>query len=160
ALIKSANVRIGIDPLGGAAVHFWQPMIERYGINATVVSDLVDPTFRFMTADWDGKIRMDCSSPYAMTGLIALRNRFHIAFANATDADRHCIVTPTAGLMNPNHYLAASIAYLFKDRTLWRNDVAIGKTMVSSSIIDRVASKLKRKIVETPVGFKWFVDGL
>lgn len=160
ALIKSANVRIGIDPLGGAAVHFWQPMIERYGINATVVSDLVDPTFRFMTADWDGKIRMDCSSPYAMAGLIEMRNRFDIAFANDTDADRHGIVTPTAGLMNPNHYLAASIAYLFKDRTLWRNDVAIGKTMVSSSIIDRVASKLKRKIVETPVGFKWFVDGL
>jgi len=160
ALIKSANVRIGIDPLGGAAVHFWQPIIERYGINATVISDVVDPTFRFMTADWDGKIRMDCSSPYAMAGLIQMRGRFDVAFANDTDADRHGIVTRTSGLMNPNHYLAASIAYLFKERTQWQNDVAIGKTIVSSSIIDRVANKLKRKLVETPVGFKWFVDGL
>ncbi len=159
-LIKSAGVKIGIDPLGGAAVHFWKPIVERYGINATVVNDLVDPTFRFMTADWDGKIRMDCSSPYAMAGLIQMRDKFDVAFANDTDADRHGIVTRTNGLMNPNHYLAASIAYLFKERTQWRPDAAIGKTIVSSSIIDRVAKKLKRKLVETPVGFKWFVDGL
>ena len=160
ALIKSAGVKIGVDPLGGAAVHFWQRIVERYGISATVVNDLVDPTFRFMTADWDGKIRMDCSSPYAMAGLIQMRDKFDVAFANDTDADRHGIVTRTNGLMNPNHYLAASIAYLFNDRTQWRQDVAIGKTIVSSSIIDRVAKKLKRKLVETPVGFKWFVEGL
>ena len=160
ALIKSAGVKIGVDPLGGAAVHFWQPIVERYGISATVVNDLVDPTFRFMTADWDGKIRMDCSSPYAMAGLIQMRDKFDVAFANDTDADRHGIVTRANGLMNPNHYLAASIAYLFKERPQWRQDVAIGKTIVSSSIIDRVAKKLKRKLVETPVGFKWFVDGL
>jgi phosphoglucomutase len=160
ALIKSAGVKIGVDPLGGAAVHFWQPIVERYGISATVVNDLVDPTFRFMTADWDGKIRMDCSSPYAMAGLIQMRDKFDVAFANDTDADRHGIVTRANGLMNPNHYLAVSIAYLFKERTQWRQDVAIGKTIVSSSIIDRVAKKLKRKLVETPVGFKWFVDGL
>jgi phosphoglucomutase len=160
ALIKSAEVKIGIDPLGGAAVHFWQPIVERYGINATVVNNLVDPTFRFMTADWDGKIRMDCSSPYAMASLIQMRDRFDVAFANDTDADRHGVVTRTSGLMNPNHYLAASIAYLFQDRRQWRQDMAIGKTIVSSSIIDRVAKKLKRKLVETPVGFKWFVDGL
>jgi len=160
ALIKSAGVKIGVDPLGGAAVHFWQRIVERYGISATVVNDLVDPTFRFMTADWDGKIRMDCSSPYAMAGLIQMRDKFDVAFANDTDADRHGIVTRTNGLMNPNHYLAASIAYLFKERTQWRQAVAIGKTIVSSSFIDRVAKKLKRKLVETPVGFKWFVEGL
>ena len=160
AVIKSANVRIGVDPLGGAAVHFWQPIIERYGINASVISDVVDPTFRFMPADWDGKIRMDCSSPHAMAGLIATRDRFDVAFANDTDADRHGIVTRTAGLMNPNHYLAASIVYLFEERAGWRDNVAIGKTIVSSSIIDRVANKLKRGLVETPVGFKWFVGGL
>lgn len=159
-MIKSAGVKIGVDPLGGAAVHFWQPIVERYGISATVVNDLVDPTFRFMTADWDGKIRMDCSSPYAMASLIQMRDKFDVAFANDTDADRHGIVTRANGLMNPNHYLAASIAYLFKERPQWRQDVAIGKTIVSSSIIDRVAKKLKRKLVETPVGFKWFVEGL
>jgi phosphoglucomutase len=160
AAIKSSGVRIGIDPLGGAAVHFWQPIIERYGINATVVNDLVDPTFRFMTADWDGKIRMDCSSPYAMASLIGMREKFDIAFANDTDADRHGIVTRTGGLMNPNHFLATAIAYLFAHRPDWRTDAAIGKTIVSSSIIDRVARKLNRTIVETPVGFKWFVEGL
>ena len=159
-LIKSAGVRIGIDPLGGAAVHYWQPIAERYGINATIVNDAVDPTFRFMTADWDGKIRMDCSSPFAMASLIGMRSKFDVAFANDTDADRHGIVTPTGGLMNPNHYLAAAIAYLFTERKQWRADAAIGKTVVSSSIIDRVAGKLKRKLVETPVGFKWFVEGL
>ena len=159
ALIKSAGVNIGIDPLGGAAVHFWHPIIERYGLKATVVNDTVDPTFRFMTADWDGKIRMDCSSPYAMASLIAMRDRFDVAFANDTDTDRHGIVTPT-GLMNPNHYLATAIAYLFTHRPEWGKEAAIGKTVVSSSIIDRVAGKMNRKVVETPVGFKWFVDGL
>ena len=160
ALVKSADVRIGIDPLGGAAVHYWQPIIARYGLNATVVNDAVDPTFRFMTADWDGKIRMDCSSPYAMASLIQMRDRFDIAFANDTDADRHGIVTPTGGLMNPNHYLTTAIAYLFAHRPQWGGQAAIGKTVVSSSVIDRVASKMGRKLVETPVGFKWFVDGL
>ncbi|MEN3348009.1 MAG: phosphoglucomutase [Bradyrhizobium sp.] len=160
ALIKSAGVRIGIDPLGGAAVHYWQPIIARYGINATVVNDAVDPTFRFMTADWDGKIRMDCSSPYAMASLIGMRDRFDVAFANDTDADRHGIVTRSNGLMNPNHFLATAIAYLFAHRPQWSGDAAIGKTIVSSSIIDRVARKLGRKLVETPVGFKWFVEGL
>jgi phosphoglucomutase len=160
ALIKSAGVNIGIDPLGGAAVHFWQPIVERYGIKARVVNDLVDPTFRFMTADWDGKIRMDCSSPFAMASLIQMRDKFDVAFANDTDADRHGIVTRSNGLMNPNHFLAAAIAYLFEQRSQWRKDAAIGKTIVSSSIIDRVAKKLNRRLVETPVGFKWFVDGL
>jgi len=159
-LIKSAGVRIGIDPLGGAAVHYWHPIAERYGIKATVVNEAVDPTFRFMTADWDGKIRMDCSSPYAMASLIQMRDRFDVAFANDTDADRHGIVTPSNGLMNPNHFLATAIAYLFGQREQWRKDAVIGKTVVSSSIIDRVARKLNRKLVETPVGFKWFVDGL
>ena len=158
--IRSSGVKIGIDPLGGAAVHYWQPIIERYRLDATVVSDAVDPTFRFMTVDWDGKIRMDCSSPYAMARLIGLRDRFDVAFANDTDADRHGIVTRSNGLMNPNHYLAAAIAYLFEHRPQWRKDSAVGKTIVSSAIIDRVAGKLGRKLVETPVGFKWFVDGL
>jgi phosphoglucomutase len=160
ALIKSSGVNIGIDPLGGAAVHFWQPIVERYGIKASVVNDLVDPTFRFMTADWDGKIRMDCSSPFAMASLIQMRDKFDVAFANDTDADRHGIVTRSNGLMNPNHFLATAIAYLFEQRSQWGKDIAIGKTIVSSSIIDRVAKKLNRKLVETPVGFKWFVDGL
>src|SRR6476619_4259131 len=160
ALVKSSGVKIGIDPLGGAAVHYWQPIIEHYGINATIVNDAVDPTFRFMTADWDGKIRMDCSLPYAMASLIAMRDRFDVAFANDTDADRHGIVTRTGGLMNPNHFLAASIAYLFEHRPQWSKEAAIGKTIVSSSIINRVAKKIGRKLVETPVGFKWFVEGL
>jgi phosphoglucomutase len=160
ARIKSSGVKIGIDPLGGAAVHFWQPLIEHYGINAVVVNDAVDPTFRFMTADWDGKIRMDCSSPFAMASLIQRRGQFDVAFANDTDADRHGIVTPSGGLMNPNHFLAAAIAYLFAHRPQWGGQAAIGKTIVSSSIIDRVAVKLNRKLVETPVGFKWFVEGL
>jgi len=159
-LIRSAGVRIGIDPLGGAAVHYWHPIAERYGIKVTVVNEAVDPTFRFMTADWDGKIRMDCSSPYAMASLIHMRDRFDVAFANDTDADRHGIVTPSNGLMNPNHFLATAIAYLFGHRPQWSANAAIGKTVVSSSVIDRVAKKLNRKLVETPVGFKWFVDGL
>ena len=160
ALIKSSGVKIGIDPLGGAAIHYWAPLIERYGIDATIVNNAVDPTFRFMTADWDGKIRMDCSSPFAMASLIATRDRFDVAFANDTDADRHGIVTRTGGLMNPNHFLAAAIAYLFEHRPQWSKEAAIGKTIVSSSIIDRVAAKLNRRLVETPVGFKWFVEGL
>jgi len=158
--IRASGVKIGIDPLGGAGVHFWQPIIERYGIAATIVSDTVDPTFRFMTVDWDGKIRMDCSSPYAMARLIGMRDKFDVAFANDTDADRHGIVTGSNGLMNPNHYLAAAIAYLFEHRPGWNKGSAVGKTIVSSAIIDRVAAKLGRKLVETPVGFKWFVDGL
>jgi phosphoglucomutase len=158
--IRASGVKIGIDPLGGAAVHYLQPIIERYGLAATVVSDAVDPTFRFMTVDWDGKIRMDCSSPYAMARLISLREKFDVAFANDTDADRHGIVTRSNGLMNPNHFLAAAIAYLFEHRPQWRADSAVGKTIVSSAVIDRVAGKLGRKLVETPVGFKWFVDGL
>jgi len=158
--IRSSGVKIGIDPLGGAGVRYWQPIIERYGLAATVVSDAVDPTFRFMTVDWDGKIRMDCSSPYAMARLIAMRDKFDVAFANDTDADRHGIVTRSNGLMNPNHYLAAAIAYLFENRPHWGHNAAVGKTIVSSAIIDRVANKLGRKLVETPVGFKWFVDGL
>jgi len=135
-------------------------VIERYKLDATVVSDRVDPTFGFMTADWDGKIRMDCSSPYAMQRLLAIRDRFDVAFANDTDADRHGIVTRSAGLINPNHYLAVAISYLFRNRTRWRKDAAVGKTMVSSAMIDRVAAAAGRKLVETPVGFKWFVEGL
>ncbi len=158
--IRSAGVKIGIDPLGGAAVHFWAPIIERYRIDATVVNEAVDPTFRFMTLDWDGKIRMDCSSPYAMKRLVAIRKKFDIAFANDTDADRHGIVCASSGLMNPNHYLATMISYLFENRPNWKSASAIGKTVVSSSIIDRVAGKVGRKLIEVPVGFKWFVDGL
>jgi phosphoglucomutase len=158
--IRASGVKIGIDPLGGAGVHYWQPIIERYRLAATLVRDAVDPTFRFMTLDWDGKIRMDCSSPYAMARLIGMRDDFDVAFANDTDADRHGIVTRSNGLMNPNHYLAAAIAYLFENRPQWSNNSAVGKTIVSSAIIDRVANKLGRRLVETPVGFKWFVDGL
>jgi len=158
--IRGAGVRVGIDPLGGAAVHYWPAVIEKYRIKATVVSDVVDPAFRFMTADWDGKIRMDCSSRYAMTRLLAIRDRFDVAFANDTDADRHGIVTRSSGLMNPNHYLAVAISYLFRNRTRWHRDAAVGKTVVSSAMIDRVAASLERRLVETPVGFKWFVDGL
>ncbi|HEX3499894.1 MAG TPA: phosphoglucomutase (alpha-D-glucose-1,6-bisphosphate-dependent) [Stellaceae bacterium] len=158
--ISGAGVRIGIDPLGGAAIDYWPAIIARYRIAATVVDDTIDPTFRFMTADWDGKIRMDCSSPYAMTRLVSLRERFDIGFANDTDADRHGIVCPSSGLMNPNHYLAAAISYLFRNRPGWRGDSGIGKTIVSSSLIDRVAAKLGRRLIEVPVGFKWFVGGL
>jgi phosphoglucomutase len=158
--IRTEGVKIGIDPLGGAGVRYWQPIIERYRLAATIVNDAVDPTFRFMTVDWDGKIRMDCSSPYAMARLIGMRDRFDVAFANDTDADRHGIVTRSNGLMNPNHYLAAAISYLFENRPQWSKNSAVGKTIVSSAIIDRVAKKLGRRLVETPVGFKWFVDGL
>jgi phosphoglucomutase len=159
AAIRSAGVRIGIDPLGGAAVQYWQPIVARYKIDATVVNKAIDPTFRFMTADWDGKIRMDCSSPYAMESLIAVRDKFDVAFANDTDADRHGIVCPSSGLMNPNAYLATAISYLCGNRPQWRRDSGIGKTVVSSSVIDRVAADQGRKLVEVPVGFKWFSDG-
>jgi phosphoglucomutase len=159
-VIRSAHLAIGVDPLGGAGVNYWEPIAERYGFPVHVVNNVVDPTFRFMSVDWDGKIRMDCSSPYAMAGLIAMKDRFDIAFANDTDHDRHGIVTRSAGLMNPNHYLAVAISYLFTHRSDWREDAAIGKTVVSSSMIDRVAGKLGRRLVEVPVGFKWFVDGL
>ncbi|MDF0674882.1 MAG: phosphoglucomutase (alpha-D-glucose-1,6-bisphosphate-dependent) [Nitrospira sp.] len=157
--IKSARLKLGIDPLGGSGVAYWQPIAERYGLNIENVNPTIDPTFRFMPLDWDGKIRMDCSSPYAMANLIALKDRFDVAFGNDADNDRHGIVT-RSGLMNPNHYLAVSIAYLFANRPGWKSDAGIGKTLVSSSLIDRVAAKLKRKLVEVPVGFKWFVNGL
>ncbi|OGW67942.1 MAG: phosphoglucomutase, alpha-D-glucose phosphate-specific [Nitrospirae bacterium RIFCSPLOWO2_02_FULL_62_14] len=159
-VIRAARLRIGIDPLGGAAVAYWKPIAERYRLNVTVVNETVDATFRFMSVDWDGKIRMDCSSPHAMAGLIALRDRFDVAFGNDTDTDRHGIVTRSAGLLNPNHYLATAIAYLFRHRPRWAGTAAVGKTVVSSSLIDRVAAKLGRKLLEVPVGFKWFVEGL
>jgi phosphoglucomutase len=158
--IRSAGVRIGADPLGGASVAYWGAIAERYGLDLTVVNPNVDPTWRFMTLDWDGKIRMDCSSPYAMASLIAQKDRFQLATGNDADADRHGIVTPDAGLMNPNHYLAVAIQYLFSRRTEWPAGAAIGKTLVSSSMIDRVAADLGRPLLEVPVGFKWFVPGL
>jgi len=158
--IRGANIRMGVDPLGGAGVHYWGPIAERYGLNLTVVNEVVDPTFRFMTADWDGKIRMDPSSSYAMQSLIGLKDSYDIAFACDTDHDRHGIVTKNAGLLPPNHYLAVAIHYLFQHRPKWRKDAAVGKTVVSSQMIARVAAKLGRKLYEVPVGFKWFVGGL
>jgi phosphoglucomutase len=158
--IRTAGVRIGADPLGGASVAYWGEIGSRYGLDLTVVNPDVDPTFGFMTLDWDGKIRMDCSSPYAMASLIAQKDKFQLATGNDADADRHGIVTPDGGLMNPNHYLAVAISYLFKARTDWPATAAIGKTLVSSSMIDRVAADLGRKLDEVPVGFKWFVPGL
>ncbi len=158
--IREARVTMGVDPLGGAGVHYWDRIAERYRLRLTVVNPEVDPTFRFMRVDRDGKIRMDCSSPYAMNGLIAMRDQFDIAFACDTDHDRHGIVTPSAGLLNPNHYLAVAIGYLFAHRPGWRPEAAVGKTLVSSGIIDRVAADLGRRLLEVPVGFKWFVDGL
>jgi phosphoglucomutase len=149
-----------VDPLGGAGVHYWAPIAERYSLNLTVVNEAVDPTFRFMTVDWDGRIRMDPSSPYAMGGLIDLKDRFDIAFACDADHDRHGIVTRSAGLLPSNHYLAVAIFYLFQNRRHWHKDAAVGKTVVSSQLIDRVAAKLGRKLYEVPVGFKWFADGL
>jgi phosphoglucomutase len=157
--IRDSGLELGVDPLGGASVRYWGEIIHRYELSGEVVEDKVDPTFGFMTADWDGKIRMDCSSPYAMARLIGLRDRFDVAVANDTDADRHGIVTP-AGLMKPNHYLAAAIAYLFDHRPDWEARCGVGKTMVSSAMIDRVAKRLGRRLFEVPVGFKWFVDGL
>ncbi len=159
-VIAREKLKIGVDPLGGAAVDFWDPIAERYGLSIEVVNRAVDPAFSFMTLDRDGKIRMDCSSPYAMAGLIKLKDKFDIAFGNDTDVDRHGIVTKGAGLLNPNHYLAVAIWYLFQNRPGWGNDAAVGKTLVSSSMIDRVAAHLGRRLSEVPVGFKWFVDGL
>ncbi len=159
-VIRGSGVRIGIDPLGGASVGYWPAIIDRYELSASVVNAEVDPRFGFMTVDWDGKIRMDCSSRYAMTRLVGLSDKFDVAFANDTDADRHGIVCPSAGLMRPNDYLVAAIAYLFDQRMTWPADCAVGKTVVSSAMIDRVAQKLKRKLIETPVGFKWFTAGL
>jgi phosphoglucomutase len=160
AAIRDATISLGVDPLGGAGVHYWGPIAERYGLNLTVVNEAVDPTFRFMTVDWDGQIRMDPSSPSAMQPLIGLKDRFEIAFACDTDHDRHGIVTRSAGLMPPNHYLAVAIFYLFQHRPEWAAKAAVGKTVVSSQMIDRVAAKLGRELYEVPVGFKWFVDGL
>lgn len=159
-LIRNSKIRMGVDPLGGAGVHYWKAIAERYHLDLTIVSETVDPTFSFMTVDWDGKIRMDPSSPYAMQRLIDLKDRFQIAFACDTDYDRHGIVTKSQGLLPPNHYLSTAIHYLFQNRSLWKKEAAIGKTVVSSQMIDRVAAKLNRKIFEVPVGFKWFVDGL
>jgi len=158
--IRSAGVKIGVDPLGGAAAAYWQPLAERYGIDITVVNPKIDPTFAFMTLDHDGKIRMDCSSPYAMAGLVELKDRFDIAFGNDPDSDRHGIVAPSTGLLNPNHYLAAAIRYLLTNRPQWPASAVVGKTLVSSCLIDRVVASLGRKLWEVPVGFKWFTPGL
>lgn len=158
--IRKANLRIGVDPLGGAAVAYWQPIAEFYGLNIEIVNPQVDPAFGFMTLDHDGKIRMDCSSPYAMASLVALKDRFDIAWGNDADVDRHGIVTPSLGLLNPNHYLAVAIQYLLSHRPEWPVSAAVGKTLVSSSLIDRVVSSLGRKLLEVPVGFKWFSGGL
>ena len=159
-VIRTAKLKLGVDPLGGAARPYWEPINSIYGLEVTVVNPVLDPTFSFMTVDHDGKIRMDCSSPYAMARLVSLKDQYQVAFANDPDSDRHGIVTPTAGLMNPNHYLAVAIQYLLTHRPTWRHDSAVGKTLVSSSMIDRVVKKLGRKLSEVPVGFKWFVPGL
>jgi len=159
-VIRSAGLKIGADPMGGASLNYWEPIAEKYCLNIEVVNRCVDPTFGFMTVDKDGKIRMDCSSPSAMASLIGLKDHFDIAFGNDPDSDRHGIVTPSAGLLNPNHYLAVAIHYLFSNRPGWRADAAVGKTLVSSAMIDRVAASLGRPLSEVPVGFKWFVDGL
>ena len=158
--IRAADLKLGVDPLGGAAVHYWEPINEIYKLDIAVVNPKVDPTFSFMTVDHDGKIRMDCSSPYAMARLVGLKDQYRVAFANDPDSDRHGIVTPSVGLMNPNHYLAVAIRYLLTHRPRWPAHVAVGKTLVSSSMIDRVVGKLGRQLCEVPVGFKWFVPGL
>jgi phosphoglucomutase len=158
--IRTARLKLGVDPLGGAAVHYWGPINETYGLNIEVVNPNVDPTFSFMTVDHDGKIRMDCSSPYAMARLVGLKDRYQVAFANDPDSDRHGIVTPSAGLMNPNHFLAVAIRYLLTHRPNWPTTAAVGKTLVSSSLIDRVVASLGRRLSEVPVGFKWFTPGL
>jgi len=159
-VIRGAHLKLGVDPLGGAARPYWEPINSIYGLDITVVNPTIDPTFSFMTVDHDGKIRMDCSSPYAMARLVGLKDQYQVAFANDPDSDRHGIVTPVAGLMNPNHYLAVAIRYLLTHRPQWRHDIAVGKTLVSSSMIDRVVKKLGRELREVPVGFKWFVSGL
>jgi phosphoglucomutase len=158
--IAASGLKLAVDPLGGAAVAYWEPIAERYDLSLEIINSFVDPAFSFMTLDRDGRIRMDCSSPWAMQGLIRLKDNFDIAFGNDTDVDRHGIVTRSAGLLNPNHYLAVSIWYLFQNRPDWSASAAVGKTLVSTSMIDRVAAHLQRKLVEVPVGFKWFVEGL
>src|SRR6202034_2045786 len=158
--IRGAHLKLGVDPLGGASLPYWEPINSTFGLDVVVVNPIIDPTFSFMTVDHDGKIRIDCSSPYAMARLVGLKDQYQVAFANDTDADRHGIVTPVAGLMNPNSYLAVAIQYLLTHRPQWRQDVAVGKTLVSSSMIDRVVEKLGRELLEVPVGFKWFVPGL
>ncbi len=160
AAVKRAGLRLGVDPLGGSNVGYWEPIARAYGLSIEVVNPVVDPTFSFMTLDHDGKIRMDCSSPYAMASLVGLKDRFDLAFGNDADSDRHGIVTPSSGLMNPNHYLAVAIGWLFGSRRSWAASAGVGKTLVSSGLIDRVAKRLGRRLVEVPVGFKWFVDGL
>ena len=159
-VLRSSNIRMGVDPLGGAGVHYWQPIADKYKLNMTVLNTHVDPTFRFMTMDWDGQIRMDPSSPYAMHSLIDIKDKYDISFACDTDHDRHGIVTKSVGLLPPNHYLCVCISYLFQNRPEWRKDAAVGKTVVSSSLIDRITKKLGRKLYEVPVGFKWFTDGM
>ncbi len=159
-VIRESGIRVAVDPLGGAGLRYWAPIAERYGVSLDVVSDVIDPTFRFMTVDWDGRIRMDPSSPYTMQRLIGLKDRYRVAFACDTDYDRHGIVTASAGLLPPNHYLSVAVYYLYQNRPGWRKDAAVGKTLVSSAMIDRVAEKLGRKLYEVPVGFKWFVTGL
>ena len=158
--IQQAGIHLGVDPLGGSNVGYWQPIADKYNLNLSVINPDVDPTFKFMTLDWDGKIRMDCSSPYAMASLVKLKDDYDIAFGNDTDSDRHGIVTPSVGLMNPNHFLSVAIWYLFSNRPQWSGLSAIGKTLVSSSMIDRVGAEIGRKVYEVPVGFKWFVNGL
>jgi phosphoglucomutase len=158
--IRGAKLKLGVDPLGGAARPYWEPINSVYGLEIAVVNPKIDPTFSFMSVDHDGKIRMDCSSPYAMAGLVGLKDQYQVAFANDPDSDRHGIVTPVAGLMNPNHYLAVAIQYLLTHRPQWRHQSAVGKTLVSSSMIDRIVKKLGRELREVPVGFKWFVAGL
>jgi phosphoglucomutase len=158
--VRDARLSLCADPLGGAGIAYWSRIADRYRLSLAIQHDHADPTFRFMPVDWDGKIRMDCSSPYAMSGLIALKDKYDVAFACDTDHDRHGIVTRSAGLLNPNHYLSAAISYLFRNRPGWKPEAAVGKTLVSSSMIDRVAERLNRRLFETPVGFKWFVDGL
>ncbi len=158
--IRDAGIQLGVDPMGGAGIAYWDPIADRYGLKLEIVNRQVDPTFRFMRVDWDGKIRMDCSSQYAMAGLIAMKERFQVAFGNDSDFDRHGIVTPQGDLMNPNHFLTVAVSYLFQNRSQWPERAAVGKTVVSSSMIDRVAASLGRTVCEVPVGFKWFVDGL
>ena len=159
-LIRSSKINIGVDPLGGAGVHYWEPIGEYYKLNLSIVNKIVDPTFSFMTVDWDGKIRMDPSSPYAMQSLIAMKNNFDISFACDTDHDRHGIVTPSSGLLNPNHYLSVAVFYLLQHRFEWNKKAAIGMTVVTTQLIDRIAEKLGREVCQVPVGFKWFVEGL
>jgi phosphoglucomutase len=158
--IRGAKLNLGVDPLGGASVHYWAPIADRYGLNLTIVNEVVDPTFRFMTLDWDGQIRMDPSSPFAMERLIGMKDRFDLAFACDPDSDRHGIVTRSAGLLPPNHYLSVVVSYLFQHRPQWRADAAVGKTVVTTQLIDRIAAKLGRRHYDVPVGFKWFVGGL